>query len=77
MIQISLKDLLTLPEFPGLGEVGIDQAEPPSTWAAQMMWFEQVLGLLQPYHILIIHFISTIDVAEESRAHPSVQGGTS
>jgi TatD DNase family protein len=78
-----MKDLLAIPEVAGLGEVGIDHTEPPSTWAAQMERFDKVLGLLQQHHVLVIHCRSTrdVDVADEAvltamyllMAHPSVR----
>ena len=65
----SLKSLATLLENPsvaGLGEVGIDHAASPTTWADQMLGLDKALKLLKPDHILVLHARSAVEVGDEA-----------
>ncbi|XP_053372819.1 putative deoxyribonuclease TATDN2 [Mercenaria mercenaria] len=75
-----LAEVLQFPEVAGLGEIGLDRTEPAEKWAEQLRKVEQVLTLLQPEHVLVIHCRSLTNLSDESlltmfyllQSHPSV-----
>ncbi|OWF50804.1 putative deoxyribonuclease TATDN2 [Mizuhopecten yessoensis] len=51
-----LCQLIKLPHVGAVGEIGLDHSVPRERWAQQSVMLKKILLLVEPRHVLVIHF---------------------